>query len=74
MKIAIGNDTGIWESQVKCLTIGKLQELLKDIPPDLLLIVNAVGNLTVITTEGEDYCYIDLKEEKVELFTPPAPA
>lgn len=49
---------------IKCVTVAKLAELLKEIPADLLILPNAVGNLSVITTAGEDYGYIELRDEE----------
>lgn len=59
----------------KSITAGKLAELLAELPPDVVLVVNAVGNLAVFAAEPRRYLgYIDLLDEEVSIVEDSSPS
>lgn len=51
------------------MTVEKLQEILKTVPPNSILVPNAVGNLAVWSNDTKEYVgYIDFDGETYEVY------
>lgn len=51
----------------KGVTVSRMRELLGELPDDAILTPNAVGNIALLDPDWQQFGYIDLGNESVEL-------
>ncbi len=54
---------------IKTMAVAKLKELLAELDDELLLCVNQVGNVAIMSHDGQDFIgYICFLEDKIERY------